>query len=102
MLFRSEKRKNEIKITFDEFLQPAVRAKRAGEPYAPLVFDIPEYEIDLISTYHRLPRVYWRPQSLNEDTSDSEYEVDDAHSGIDEETAKDDQIMMIWGLPFFA
>ena len=46
------------KITFDEVLKPAVEAKKAGLPYQRLVFDLPDYEIDLISTWINLPRVH--------------------------------------------
>ena len=100
---REGKREREIKITFDNFLQAAVEAKRAGQPYAPIILNIPEYETDLISTYHNLPYVHWRLGVFTEGySSESEYEVDVEHDGIDEDVAEDDQIMMIWGLPFFA
>ena len=42
------KRERAIKITFDDFLQPAVKAWRAGKPFANMLFDIPEYDIELI------------------------------------------------------
>lgn len=39
---RESKRERVVKITFDEFLRPAVEAWRAKLPYQHLVFDIPE------------------------------------------------------------
>lgn len=47
---RKGKREREVRITFDDFLQLAVEAKRAWSPYALLIFDIPEYKTNLIST----------------------------------------------------
>ena len=55
---RGSKRERAIKITFDEVLKPAVEAWKAGLPYQRLIFDIPEYEIDLISSWINLPRVH--------------------------------------------
>lgn len=99
---REGKREREIRITFDDFLRPAIEAKRAWKPYAPLILGIPEYETDLISTYHPLPRVHWRLGPGDEGySSESDYEVDVEHDGIDEVTKEGDEIMLIWSLPFF-
>ena len=51
-------REQAIKITFDNFLKPAVEAWRNRLPYQSIVFDIPEYETDIISTYSNLPWVH--------------------------------------------
>ena len=77
-------RERAIKITFDEFLKPAVEAWREGLPYRHLVFDIPEYETDLISTYSNLPWVHRGVGAFAEGySSDSELEVDFAHGEVD-------------------
>ena len=47
-----------IRITFDDFLCPAIEAWKAGKPYARVIYDIPEYETDPISTYTSLPHVH--------------------------------------------
>ena len=55
---RDLKRERAVRITFDEFLRPAVEAWKTGLPYHRLVFDIPEYETDLISSWINLPTVH--------------------------------------------
>ena len=52
------KRERAVKITFDNFLGPLVEAWRAGKPYAQPVFDLPEYETNLITTYTSLPELH--------------------------------------------
>ena len=52
-----KKRERAVRITFDDFLRAAMEAWRAGEPYAQLIYNIPEYEIDLITTYTSHPRM---------------------------------------------
>ena len=47
---RNGKKERAIRITFDDFLRPAIEARRAGRPYAELIHNIPEYKTDLIST----------------------------------------------------
>jgi len=57
-VLRDGKIERVVKITFDEVLKPAIEAWKAGLTYHRLVFDLPEYEIDLISTWTNLPRVH--------------------------------------------
>ena len=57
---RDSKRERAVRITFDEFLRPAVEAWKAGLPYHRLVFDIPEYKTDLISSWINLPTMHAR------------------------------------------
>ena len=47
-----------IQITFDDLLKPVVAAWRNGLPYRGLVYDLPETEIDIISTYRNLDWVH--------------------------------------------
>ena len=55
---REGKRERAVRITFDDFIRPAVEAWKAELPYAQLICNIPEYETDLISTYTNLPHVH--------------------------------------------
>ena len=90
-----------IEVTFDDFLQLAVRAWKKGEPYYPLVKDIPEYEVDIISTYIRLPRLSAGFGLLSYGfTSNSDFEIDLLHDHLTD-TDNDDEIMMVLGYPFF-
>ena len=98
---RDGKRERAIKITFDDFLQPAVEARRARKPYAPLIYDLPECEADLISTYHNLPNVHLGLSVFTRGySSESDREVDIEHDD-DEDNVSDDEIMMVLGYPFF-
>ena len=99
---RNGKKERAVKITFDDFLHPALEARRAGKPYANLIYDIPEYETDLISTYHNLPYLHrglgiFTPgySSESEEAVDLEYEEDEEHNEAG------DEILMILGYPFF-
>ena len=51
---KGDKLERAIKITFDDILKPAVAAWRSGLHYRGLIFDIPESQIDIISTYRNL------------------------------------------------
>ena len=99
---RNGKKERAIRITFDEFLRPAIEAWWAGKPYAGLIADIPEYETDLISTYHNLSHLH---RGLGLFTagysSDSEYEVNIEFEDDQERNEAGDEIMMILGYPFF-
>ena len=98
---RNGKRERAIKITFDNFLQLAVEARRARKPYAPLIYDLPEREADLISTYHNLLDVQLRLSVFTRGySSESDLEVDIEHSNEDDNES-DDEIMMVLGYPFF-
>ena len=97
------KREREIKITFDDFLQPVIEAKRAQKPVFPLICDLSEDQTSCISSYHKLKVVHWKLSPSDEEISDkSDFEVDYAHDGRDDRGEEDDDIMMIWGLPFLA
>ena len=95
-------REREIKITFDEFVKPAIEAWRNGLPYAHLVFDIPEYKTDLISTYSNLPWVHRGVSAFAEGySSDSELEIDIAHEEVDSNSEQEYDIIKVNGYPFF-
>lgn len=95
-------RKRAIEITFDEFLKPAIEAWRGGLPYAHLVFDIPETETDIISTYSNLPWVHRGLSTFAEGySSDSEDEVDYAHEEVDSNSEEEYDIIKVNGYPFF-
>ena len=91
-----------IKITFDDFLKPAVEAWRGGLPYWKILQDIPETETDIISTYRNLDWVH-RGVSPFEDgySSDSEAEVDYANDAVDSDSDTEFDIMKVDGYPFF-
>ena len=73
-----------ITITFDDLLKPAVEAWRSGLPYRGLIYDIPEYQIDIISTYRNLDWVHRGVSPFAEGySSDSEDEVDYANDAVD-------------------
>ena len=87
-----------VRITFDDFLRPAVEAWKAGKPYAQLICDIPEYETDLISTYTNLPHVHLGLSVFVRGySSESDYEVDIENDEF--EFREDDEILMFLGYP---
>ena len=101
-MLKGETRERAIKITFDEFLKPAVEAWRSELLYVGLVFDIPEYETDLISTYSNLPWVHRGLSAFAEGySSDSELEVDFTHEEVDSNSEEEYDIMKVNGYPFF-
>ena len=99
---RNGKKERAIRITFDDFLRPAIEAQRAGRPYAELIHNTPEYETDLISTYHKLPYLH-RGLGIFASgySSESEQEVDIKFDEDEEHNEAGDEIMMILGYPFF-
>ena len=99
---RDSKRERAVRITFDKVLKPAVEAWKAGLPYQRLVFDIPEYEIDLISSWINLPRVHAHISPFVVGwSSDSDREVDVVNDSLEESEDESDEIMMVLGYPFF-
>ena len=99
---RNGKKERAIRITFDEFLHPAIEARRAGKPYAELIYNIPKYETDLISTYHNLPYLHRGLGIFTSGySSESEEEVDIEFEEDEEHNEAGDEIMMILGYPFF-
>ena len=102
-VLRDGKIERAVRITFDEVLKPAIEAWKAGLPYHRLVFDLPEYEIDLISTWTNLPRVHAHISPFVVGwSSDSDREVDVVNDSLEESEDEDDEIMMVLGYPFFA
>ena len=96
------KRERAMNITFNNFVQPAVEAWRAGKPYAWLVFDLPEYETNLITTYTSLPELHFGLNLLVRDySSESEGEVDIVNDTI-YDFDKGDEIMMVLGYPYLS
>ena len=96
------KRERAIKITFDDFLQPAVKAWRARKPFANVILDIPEYDIELISEYTILPDVYRGIGALVVGYSlESDMDVEIVHDNLRNSRRDDDEIMMVLGFPFF-
>ena len=76
--------------------------ERGELPYVDLVFDIPEYKTDLISTYSNLPWVHRGLSAFAEGySSDSELEVDFAHEKVDNNSEEEYDIMKVNGYPFF-
>ena len=100
---RDSKRERAVRITFDEFLRPAVEAWKAGLPYRHLVFDIPEYKTDLISSWINLPTVHARvsPFVIGY-SSESDREVDVVNDSLSDSEDENDEILMVLGYPFFA
>ena len=102
-VLRDGKIERAVRITFDEVLKPAIEAWKAGLPYHRLVFDLPEYKIDLISTWTNLPRVHPHISPFVVGwSSDSDREVDVVSDSLEEFEDEDDEIMMVLGYPFFA
>lgn len=97
-VLRGEKVERAVKITFDDFLKPAVEA---GKPYEHLLHLIPEYETDLISTYHNLSWVHTGLGLFTKGySSESELEVDFADRELDDDSNEEYDIMHINGYPF--
>ena len=91
-----------IKITFDDHLKPAVTAWRSGLPYRGLVYDLPETEIDIISTYRNLDWVHRGVSPFADGySSDSEAKVDYANEAVDSDSDDEYDIMKVDGYPFF-
>ena len=91
-----------MRITFDDFLQPVVKAWRAGKPSANLIFDIPEYDIELILGYTILPNVHVGLGALVRGySSESDMEVEIVHDTLHNAAKDDDEIVMAFGFPFF-
>ena len=99
---KESKRERAVRITFDEVLKPAVEAWKAGLPYQRLVFDIPEYEIDLISSWTNLSTVHAHISPFVVGwSSDSDEEIDVVNDSLEEPEDESDEIMMVLGYPFF-
>ena len=90
------KRRRAIKITFDEFLRPAIEAWRAGIPYAELIFCLPKSELEPIVEGIRLPHIH---ANLRGDergySSESDLKVDLENDEF--EFRQDDEILTFFG-----
>ena len=96
------KRERVVKVTFDDFLQPAIEDWRAGEPYANLISNILEYETDLISSYTNLSKVHLGLSVFTRGySSESNMEVEIVHNTLHSATEDDDEIVMAFGFPYF-
>ena len=96
------KRERVVKITFNDFLRLAVEAWRASKPHAQLVFDLPEYETDLITTYTSLPELHLGLNLLVRGySSESEGEVDIVNVTM-HDFDKGDEIMMVLSYPYLS
>ena len=96
------KRERAIKVTFDDVLQLAIEAWRAGEPYSDLIYDIPEYETDLISSYTNLPNVHVGLSVFGRGySSEADMEVEIVHNTLHNAAEDDDEIVMAFSFPFF-
>ena len=91
-----------MNITFDDFMRPTIEAWKAGLPFAELIHQIPEYEIDLIASYHNLDYVHRNIGAFVEGfSSQSEYKVDIAYDDNEEgQHREDDEILMFFGVPY--
>ena len=94
---REGKRERAVKITFDDFLRPVVEAWKAGKPYAQLIWDIPKYETNIISTYNNLLEVHLGLNLLVRGYSSKlDVEVDIVHDTL-HDFDKEDKSMMVFG-----
>ena len=96
------KRVRVVSITFDDFMTFAIKAWRAGLPFAELIHQILEYKIDLIATYHNLDYVHQNIGALVEGfSSESEYKVDIAYNDNKEgQCREDNEILIFFGFPY--
>ena len=91
-----------IKITFDDFLKPAVEAWRGGLPYYKILQGIHETKTDIITTYRNLDWVHRGVSPFAKGySSDSEEEVDYANDAVDSDSDTEFDIMKVDGYPFF-
>ena len=96
------KRDREVKVTFNDFLQRAIKAWRDGEPYGDLIYNIPEYKTDLILSCANLPRVHLGLSVFARGySSESDMEVKIVHNTLHSSAKEDDEIVMAFGFPFF-
>ena len=91
-----------IKITFDDFLKPAVEAWRSGLPYWKIIQGIPETKTDIITTFRNLDWVHKGVSPFADGySSDSEEEVDYANDVVDNDSDTEFDIMKVDGYPYF-
>ena len=91
-----------IKITFDDFLKPAVEAWRSGLPYWKIIQGIPETKTDIITTFRNLDWVHKGVSPFADGySSDSKEEVDYANDSVDSDSDTEFDIMKVDGYPYF-
>ena len=74
---------------------------RVGQPYTQLIFDILEYETNLITTYTNLLEVHLGLNLLVEGySSKSDVEVDIVHDTL-HDSNEEEEIMMVFGYSYF-
>ena len=72
--------KQTIKVTFDDFLKAAAKAKKANLPYGSILGGIPEYELDMISSYNNPCWMHYGVEEIDEGIySESKLEIDIVH-----------------------
>ena len=92
-------RRRAIKITFDEFLRPAIEAWRAGIPYAGIIFHLLESELEPIVEGIRLSHIHANLRGDEQGySSESDREVDLENDEL--EFRQDDEILTFFGQPY--
>ena len=87
-----------MKITFDEFLLPAIAAREDSQPYAQLVCNIPKSQTNIITSYIPVPQRY--PSLCVFTTgyySDSDCEID--IEGDDYKAREELEVLRFLGYP---
>ena len=93
------KKERAVKITFDEFLRPAIEAWKAGLPYAELIYGLPQSEIELIAAGKKLTHVHADLSVCERGySSESDLEVDVENDEY--EFHQDDKMLTFFGYPY--
>ena len=93
------KRERAIKITFDEFLRPAVEAWRAQLPYVELIFCLLQSELEPIKGGKKLRHIHAILRTWERGySSESNLEVDLENDEF--EFHQDDEILSFFGYPY--
>ena len=90
-----------VRITFDEFLRPAVEAQRARLPYAKLIFRLPQSELEPITGGKKLPHIHANLRAWERGySSESNPEVDLENDEF--EFRQDYEILTFFGYPYLS
>jgi len=93
------KKERAVRVTFDEFLRPAVEAWRAGLPYAELIFHLSQNELEPITCGKRLTDIHANLSTWERGySSESDLEVDLENDEY--EFRQDDEILTFFGYPY--
>ena len=88
-----------MRITFDEFLRPAIKAWRARLPYAELIYCLPLSELELIAVGKKLTHIHANLSAWERGYSlESNLEVDLEND--ENEFHQDDEILTFFGYPY--